>query len=313
MITIDDLFHIKTGKIPAYEYLEEGDIPCVYNYSFNNGIIGFVKVDNPLHIFKAPAITVGYFGDANVQFLDFTTSVIDKSKVKVLIPKREISIEQMLYVASYINKVKNKLWNYARYCGVRRLKQLEVPDIPNNFTIRYTIDDLLPEKPKIREKRPPFGYKNFEVQELYKPMKGKGDYLIHLEEGTTPIVSATNDNNGITTYVDLEPIFKAPLITVERVTGSAFVQLSDFVTVPDDVVVLKPIRDDIGLEFMLHTTLLIRMNRWKYCYGRKLTSKRIKKIRLPIPINGKKEIDLEYIENFVKSFYGWNIIEKQII
>jgi hypothetical protein len=61
-----------------------------------------------------------------------------------------------------------------------------------------------------------------------------------LELGNTPLISATNKDNGVIDDVDIEPIFKAPAISVERVTGQAYIQLIDFATVPDDIFVLIP-------------------------------------------------------------------------
>jgi hypothetical protein len=311
MPTIDDLFYIKTGKIPAFEYLEPGNVPCVYNYNNNNGIIGHVKVENLQAIFKAPAITVGYFGDAFVQFLDFTTSVIDKSKVKVLIPKEKMTVDQLLFVASYINTIKKVLWNYARYCGIRRLKQLEIPDIPNNIVRNIDVIDLLPvHTPQKKETLPHIEY--VEINKFFKPVKGRGKYLEKLGVGTTPIISATNENNGITAFVDIEPIFKAPRITVERVSGSAFVQLYDFVTVPDDIIVLEPLIDNYEIEFLFYVASLIYLNRWKYCYGRKLSKTRLNKMKLPFPSKGDSKVDMNYIKNIVDSSYGWNIINNNL-
>lgn len=185
---------------------------------------------------------MGYFGDAYVQILDFTTSVLDKSKVKVLIPKKDMPLTQMYFIASYLNNIKKMMWSYTRYCGIKRLKELIIPDIPETDNVDIDLNRLLPKKQKNQQNtinKPPH-YTFFELGRFFTPLKGEGEYIINLGEGNTPIISATNENNGVAAYVDADPIFKAPMITVERVSGTAFVQLSDFITVPDDLLVLEP-------------------------------------------------------------------------
>lgn len=79
------------------------------------------------------------------------------------------------------------------------------------------------------------------LENIFHVEKGKGAYRESLDPGKTPLVSATSINNGVLDFVDVDPTFKAPCITVERVGGNAFVQLVDFITVPDDISVLVPI------------------------------------------------------------------------
>jgi len=167
------------------------------------------------------------------------------------------------------------------------------------------IKKLFLKNKKVKTIQAPPDYKYFDLKELFEPIKGKGDYLINLERGDTPLISATNVNNGVLAYVDLKPIFKAPLTTVERVSGTAFIQLQDFVTVPDDIMILKPLKDVQNLEFLVYVSALINKKRWKYSYGRKLSKSRLKEMRLYLPIDKEGNINYPYISEFVRSCYGW--------
>jgi len=77
------------------------------------------------------------------------------------------------------------------------------------------------------------------IEDLFHIESGKGGYIRDFNIGDTPLVSATTTNNGVVGFVYDKPKFKAPAITVERVGGTAFVQLVDFSTVPDDISVLS--------------------------------------------------------------------------
>jgi type I restriction enzyme M protein len=110
------------------------------------------------------------------------------------------------------------------------------------------------------------------LEDFFYIKRGMGEYRQNLEKGITPLVSATNTNNGIIDYVDLDPTFKAPAITIERVSGQAYVQLF-----PDDITVLVP-KVPMSLKKLFYTAAQINMSKWRFSYARKLTPKRLNKI-----------------------------------
>lgn len=118
------------------------------------------------------------------------------------------------------------------------------------------------------------------IEDLFTVVKGKGGYIRDLDLGTTPLVSATNLDNGIRNFVTDVPKFEAPAITVERVTGSAFVQLIDFSTVPDDLSILIP-KNQMELWQLYIVASVINNSRWRFSYARKLTPTRLRHLILP--------------------------------
>jgi len=117
------------------------------------------------------------------------------------------------------------------------------------------------------------------INELFEIERGRGSYLEKLGEGMTPIVSSTRKNNGVVRYVDLEPTFNAPAITVDRVTGQSFVQLHPFATVPDDITVLVP-KKELPIEELFYVANVINLHKWRFSYGRKLTPTRLRDIEI---------------------------------
>lgn len=118
------------------------------------------------------------------------------------------------------------------------------------------------------------------IENLFYIKRGKGGYIETFADGTTPLVSATTSNNGVARFVNDRPKFKAPVITVERVTGAAFVQLIDFSTVPDDITVLIP-KDKMQIEKLCAVAGIINSSKWRFSYARKLTPTRLKKLVIP--------------------------------
>ena len=127
----------------------------------------------------------------------------------------------------------------------------------------------------------------FPLSRLFTVQKGKGGYRENLEIGKTPLVSATNKENGVLAHVDIIPTFLAPMITVERVTGQAYVQTMDFATVPDDLFVLVP-KEKISLKKLFYVSAQINLQKWRTNYSRKATPKRLRKLKLNLT-NFKEE------------------------
>jgi hypothetical protein len=118
------------------------------------------------------------------------------------------------------------------------------------------------------------------IEKFFYVKRGKGGYLDSYTDGTIPLISATNQDNGVYRLVNGKPNFRAPAITVERVSGSAFVQLVDFSTVPDDVHVLIP-KIDMSIDKLYLVASIINNSRWRFSYSRKLSSTRLKKFPIP--------------------------------
>ena len=140
------------------------------------------------------------------------------------------------------------------------------------------------------------------IIDLFYVKRGKGEYRENLDSGSTPLVSATNTNNGIIDHVDIEPTFQAPAITVERVSGQAYVQLFDFATVPDDVKVLLP-KEPMSLRKLFYIASQINLTKWRFNYSRKLTSTRLKPLEIDLSNFQDDEMDLSqrFPENPVRN------------
>lgn len=128
------------------------------------------------------------------------------------------------------------------------------------------------------------------ITELFKVESGEGPYRKNAGVGDTPLISATTENNGVLAFVDVDPTFEAPAITVERVSGKAFVQLDDFATVPDDMAVLKP-KVEMSLEELFRIASQINAQRWRYSYSRKLTPSRLAEMEVSRDPSSNEDFD----------------------
>lgn len=133
------------------------------------------------------------------------------------------------------------------------------------------------------------------INDLFEISYGQREYhnksLLEGEEGNNVIISSTGDNNGIYGFYNVEDNYKAPFITIPSTgtIGQAFVQLFDC-SVDDNCLVLIP-KKKLTIEQLFQITFQIRLNKWRYKYGRQIT---------PLKIS-KQEIILENLKvNFDK-------------
>jgi hypothetical protein len=117
--------------------------------------------------------------------------------------------------------------------------------------------------------------------DLFDIVKGEGCYFEKCKKGSTPMISASEMDNGVIGFVDLSPTFKAPCLTIERVGAKVHVQTVDFVTVPDDIFVLKPKRT-FTVDELFFIAAILNVNRWRFSYSRKVTKPRLERIEFHV-------------------------------
>jgi type I restriction enzyme M protein len=147
----------------------------------------------------------------------------------------------------------------------------------------------------------PNNWQSFEIQELFEIKKGKRLTKANMTDGNTPYIGAIDSNNGYRQYIGQKPNHEGKTITVSY-NGSvaeAFYQPKPF-WATDDVNVLYP-RFDINSSIALFISTIIRMEKYRFNYGRKWHMERmnISEIKLPVSENGNP--DFNFMENYINS------------
>lgn len=115
-----------------------------------------------------------------------------------------------------------------------------------------------------------------------------GQKELHSREGILPgdslIISPTEQYNGTYGWLTFSQLLKPPFVTVAQTgsIGEAFVQ-SEPCGVNDDCLVLLP-KSDLPLASLFIAAAIIRIEKWRFSYGRKLTPSRINEfhmVRIP--------------------------------
>lgn len=140
---------------------------------------------------------------------------------------------------------------------------------------------------------------------LFKIKSGKRLTKADQHEGETVFLGATKFNNGITGFIDAEPLYTEPCITVNY-NGSvaeAFYQETPFWNSDDVKAWIPNFKLNKYIAFFLIT--IIRLQQQHYSYGIKWNQKEMERTRIKLPFcimeDGTKKPDWDYMERFIKS------------
>lgn len=162
-------------------------------------------------------------------------------------------------------------------------------------------------------------WKLFCLNDIFEIFPGKYHSQDEYDEGTTPYVTATANNNGIAQRINLNPDFNGNVITTGKVGCNAFYQIEDFCA-SSDVNIFKATKFEMNHNIGLFITSIINYSEnYKWTYGRQCRvgdSKKIK-IKLPVLIDANQIPIIEqnskyHPEGFVPDFSYMDLIVEKV-
>ena len=146
-------------------------------------------------------------------------------------------------------------------------------------------------------------WKPFKLGKLFKIRKGKLLTDYNKVEGNLPFISSIEDNNGVSDYVSEEPISDGNVLTV-NCNGSvaeAFYQPVPF-WATGDVNILASDGWNLTPEIGLFLCTVIRMEKYRFSYGRKWNLARMKESEISLPVTESGDPDWEFMKNYIMGF-----------
>jgi Type I restriction modification DNA specificity domain. len=145
-------------------------------------------------------------------------------------------------------------------------------------------------------------WKDFRLASLFDIRKGQRLTKASMRPGSVPYIGASDTANGETARIGQRAIHSGGTITVSY-NGSvaeAFYQPEPY-WATDDVNVLYPKGFDLTPSAALFICTVIRLEKYRFNYGRKWHLDRMKEsvIRLPVTDSGKP--DLAFMDGFIES------------
>lgn len=312
LVKISDLFNINYGvnfeliNLTPCDSTDINAIPFVSRTEKNNGVSAFVE--KCIEFAINPAHTLSVAGGGSILSTFYQPKPYYSGRdLYVLKPKQKMSVVEMLFYAKCISSNKYK-YSYGRQAN-KTLKDILIPNkMPDDLRIRLdsfkkqneiklNIQPVLNKKYSLDIKN----WKKFSYDDIFEVKKGKRLTKEDFIEGKTPFIGAIDSNNGYRDFIQQEPIHKGNTITVNYngSVGEAFYQPNPF-WASDDVNVLYP-KFRFNKYIAMFIIPIIKKEKYRYNYGRKWESTRMRESSIQLPVNELGQIDVDFMENYIKS------------
>ena len=121
---VTDFFHVLNGRSIGEKHYNDGPFPYISSGDTSNSIIRLVESEES-EIFTDGGITVTAFGQAYVQPWPFIGRGNGGSSVRVLVPKFNMTVRELIWFTAQINAQRWRFF-YARMAIKSRLKRLTI-------------------------------------------------------------------------------------------------------------------------------------------------------------------------------------------
>ncbi len=323
------LFDIKKGKRLTSEDQEDGDNLYIGAIDSNNGVANHIS-QTPIH--KGNTISLSYNGSVGEAFYQ-PEPYWATDDVNALYSKYEGFNEPIgLFIAATIRQEKYR-FSYGRKWTLDNMNITEIclpvkhnadGSIFFDDTKKYSDDGYVPDwqfmedyikslhhKPLTTKNKsgqvPDLNvqdWKEFSLYDYFDVIPGKYHYPEEYEEGTTPYYSASNENNGIGSYIDLEADFEGNKVVTGKVGCTAFYAPEAFCAT-SDVNIFCPRFNMSPYVGLFVATVVNYSENYKWAYGRQCRVGNSKRIKIKLPVDANGNPDWQFMEDYIKALpYG---------
>jgi hypothetical protein len=308
MKKLNDLFDISYGTQLDFNKMEinsSAGVNFVTRSRKNLGVKDKVNILPNVKPIQGGTITVALGGSVLSSFVQLTPYYTGQN-IKILTPKIDMSIEDLIYYCICIEKNKFRYSSHGREANIT-LDSLLVPDKPKNkVLINNNIDSEIEKiSKKIKEsfdlKKYKPNFSEFYIKDIFEVLGSTTtpeETLKSHGKGKYPYVTTTSENFGqkgkYNYYTDLGHI-----LTVESaIRGTCFYQKENF-SASDHVEKLIP-KEKVTSEFLIYVSVLINQQNLRFSYGRKANQERIRELKILLP-SKNKTIDYDYIDLYIQN------------
>ncbi|WP_257274939.1 restriction endonuclease subunit S [Endozoicomonas sp. SESOKO4] len=132
---ISEIFEMTPAKSKSTDDYTKGPVAFVTNTEMNNGVVSYVEPFDGDKVFEGPAICISGLGHATVHLSPFLPKGNGGDSCTVLIPKQELTNNELLYYASLFNTLHGWRFSFGRKTSKRRLSSLELSPLHNEAPI----------------------------------------------------------------------------------------------------------------------------------------------------------------------------------
>jgi len=312
LVKISEIFDVIYGVNLELVHIEkctsttENAIPFVSRTEKNNGVSAYVY--EMIDVEPNPKHTLSVAGGGSVLSTFYQPKPYYSGRdLYVLIPKKELSVVEMLFYTKCISSNKYK-YSYGRQAN-KTMKGLLIPkNVPNQIikklsNFKTDLELNLKQKPVLDKKLKLDidNWKLFPLLDLFTITGSKTTPKQELEEigsGMFPNVTTQATNNGVDNFYDVHTEDGNVLTVDSAVLGYCSFQPLKF-SASDHVEKLIPKFEMNNYVAMFFVTVM-NLETYRYNYGRKASQTRMKAISIKLPERNAKP-DFKFMEKYIKS------------
>ncbi len=315
LVPISSIFDIEYGnqfdlnKLSQCEDIERG-VAFISRTSKNNGVHSWVEPSMHTNPYSDGLITVTlggtYLLSAFVQQHRFYTA----QNIKVLTPKYKMSLKDKLIYCAMIKHNRFKYTSHGREAN-KTFDDILIPCLAQIKDI--SVKMKYPQKPSnsslsdVNISLNINNWKYFLLSDYFDMSAGSYYATSDYSNGTTPLITASDSDNGVRLYFDIPANYAGNSITVGKIGASAFYQSKNYCA-SSDVTTLTPINDfNFNSYIGIFLATLINKEKIKWSYGRQLRLNDCIKMKLKLPMKNNQP-DWQFMEDYIKSLpYSSNL------
>ena len=325
---VSDILSIYNGKGITQEEIDDnpGTLEAVQSGEENNGVLGYIDLEycksKGYTYTMEKCLTVARSGSAGfVAYHGDGCVVGDSAKILILKDKNNRTEYVYLFIRTIL------MANKYKYCYGRKvteekynLEKLMLP-VKENMTPDWGYMETYISKLRCKPlstcnskflEVDSSDWKEILLNDYFDIQPGKYHYPEEYDEGETPYYSASNENNGIAQFIDIEPEFKGNVIITGKIGCTAFYVPYDFCAT-SDVNIFSPKFNMSPYVGLFIATIINFSENYKWAYGRQCRVGNSKKIVVKLPCNLEGEPDWDFMERYIKSIpYGDRIKDNRI-
>lgn len=307
MAKVSELFDLAYGHSLELNRLplssDEDAVNFVSRTAKNNGVSARVERIPNVDPAQAGTLSVALNGQggAGLSFLQ-PAPFYCGFHVMILTPRTAMSDQEKLWWAACISANRFR-FGFGRQAN-RSLAAMNLPDSIPAWAKAIPLPDFerirLPFSPYSAPDLSTSLWKTFNYEQVFRMERGQRVTKAELKPGKIPYIRSSAINNGVTYFGDL-PQFPGNAITVSSngSVGEAFYQEDPFFA-SDDMIILRP-RFRVNPAIAMFLCTIIRAERFRFNYGRKWFSERMRASTIRLPVTASTEVDTNLMEAYILS------------
>jgi hypothetical protein len=325
MFGLDKVFSsIGIGNYHAAQKLDSGDIPLISSTEQDYGVIGYYNI--PENKTYRNVVTIACNGQPLSSFFH-PYKIAAKDDVLVCVPREDVDLTLIYYTVAYLNSMRWR-FSWARKFYQNKVKKMQIafPVDKNGEIDREAVkrkvtvpsfSSMLPQRQEPKPLSPPQIQVIFRLEELFHLERGDFHSIQKLEVGTIPTCSRVSTNNGIVGYYKKPSkahIYPPSLITVSTVAGDTFLQVDNFMSTDNVVILVPKFKMRLTTLFFIQT-ILDRM-KWRYNYGRQCYKAKLAQTKITLPVikdsNSEFGLDEDFMQDVVENCSYWEYLKTKL-